>query len=144
MPDDSLLSDDDIESEMSAAYVHAVAAHAGYNCGPPPGLDRDSIDIQISCSGHRRPKVDAQLKATINLVGNETHFNYPIKIKNYDDLRIDTQTPRILIVLDLPKSKEEWLLISRERLIIQRSAYWVSLKGLPQTDKQIENNNPDP
>ena len=129
---DALLSDDDVESALSIAYVHAVAALAGYTCGEPPGPDRDSVDIQVSAGGHMRPKVDFQLKASIALTGDLDNFNYPLKMKNYNDLRVPTQTPRALIVLDLPRDPSEWLKISVDEMIIKRAAYWCSLAGLPE------------
>ncbi len=133
MSEDALLTDDDIESALSIAYVHAVAAHSGYTCGEPAGPDRDSIDIQIASGGTMRPKLDLQLKATIKLKRNKSTFTYPLKVKNYNDLRIETQTPRILVILDLPTDQTQWLNITPEELIIRRAAYWVSLAGQPDT-----------
>jgi hypothetical protein len=80
-----------------------------------------------------RPKIDFQLKATIRLARSSDTFHYPLKLKNYDDLRIDTQTPRLLVVLDLPREREQWLAVSVNELIIRRAAYWVSLRGAPES-----------
>lgn len=134
MTDDTLLSGDDIESALSVAYVHAIAAQAGYNCGDPPGPDRDSVDIQIAAGGAMRPKIDLQLKASICLADAGDSFSYPLKVKNYNDLRIETQTPRLLVILDLPRERENWLSVSVDELIIRRAAYWRSLQGLSATD----------
>lgn len=125
------------ESSLSIAYVHAVAAHAGYTCGEPPGPDRDSVDIQIAAGGSMRPKIDLQLKATTRLSGSGEDFSFPLKVKNYEDLRIETQTPRILVVLDLPAEREEWLSVTVEELVIRRAAYWLSLKGWPPTENSV-------
>jgi hypothetical protein len=130
---DALLSDDDVESALSIAYVQAIAAQAGYTCGEPPGPDRDSIDIQIAAGGAMRPKIDLQLKASIRLSGTDGAFSYPLKVKNYNDLRSETQTPRLLLVLDLPRERDEWLHVSVDELIIRRAAYWVSLRGQSET-----------
>lgn len=138
--DDTLLSETDVESALSVAYVHAIAAHAGYNCGEPSGLDRDSVDIQVSAGGHMRPKIDIQLKSTVCLKPVGTNFSYPLKVKNYDDLRVETQTPRILVVLDLPRERDTWLQTSIDQLVIQRCAYWVSLRGLPATSNSASVN----
>jgi hypothetical protein len=134
MNEDTLLHDDDVESALSIAYVHAIAAHAGYTCGEPPGPDRDSVDIQIAAGGAMRPKLDLQLKATTLLADAGDSFSYKLKIKNYNDLRIETQTPRLLVVLDLPRNREEWLRVTVEELIIRRAAYWISLRGRPNVD----------
>lgn len=130
---DSLLSVQDQEEAMSKVYALAVAAKAGYTTAISD-FDRDGVDIRVQAGGGMRPAVDFQLKATINL-GEPTNgkFRYPLAVKNYDLLRIDTQTPRALILLSLPEAHESWLDISVEELIIRRCAYWVSLNGFPET-----------
>jgi hypothetical protein len=133
MTDDGLLTEGDVESALSIAYVQAIAAEAGYTCGEPPGPDRDSVDLQVSAGGAMRPKLDLQLKATVRLTRHSDAISYPLKIKNYDDLRVETQTPRLLVVLDLPPERERWLSVSVEELVIRRAAYWTSLRGMPET-----------
>jgi Domain of unknown function (DUF4365) len=131
---DVLLSDQDSESSLSIAFVHAIAAHAGYICGEPPGPDRDSIDLQVSAGGPMRPKLDIQLKATKNLIEHEDAFSFPLKVKNYNDLIAETQTPRILVVMQLHPNTNEWLSRTDEELVLRKSAYWISLKGKTQTE----------
>ncbi len=48
--------------------------------------------------------------------------------KNYRDLSDDTQTPRLLVVLELPKDDARWMTVTREDLILRRRAYWLSLQ----------------
>jgi len=81
MAEKILLTDNDVESALSIAYVKAVAAHAGYTCGEPPGPDRDSVDLQIAASGLMRPKIDLQLKASIKLNEIDDNFHYHLKLK---------------------------------------------------------------
>jgi len=133
--DDGLLSEQDEQEAYSLAYASAVAAKARYTIAIPI-QDRDSIDIVFSAGGPRRPSIAAQLKATINLgsVNAEGNFSYSLKKKNYDDLIELCQTPRILIVLDMPVDPLDWMNISEDELIIKRKAYWVHLVGLPETD----------
>lgn len=132
---DALLADSDTKEAYSIAYVCAVAASAGYAVATRHH-DRDSIDITIEAGESMRPKIDIQIKATINLDGDGTTFRYALKQKNYDDLRIETQTPRILVVLHLPPEKEHWLTISDQELTLRNCAYWVCLTGLPGNDNQ--------
>ena len=77
-----------------------------------------------------RPALDLQLKATINL-GEPSggYFGFPLKRRNYDLLRIESQTPRLLVVLDLPKDEDRWMTITADELILRRRAYWLNLKG---------------
>ena len=133
MTTDAALQPSLVEEALSCAYVRAVAARAGYNVASY-GVDVDSVDLKIQAGGSMRPALDLQLKATVNL--NEPRNGYvtfPLPLKNYNDLRIDTQTPRLLVVLDLPKDDQRWLEVTGEELVLRRRAYWMSLKGAEET-----------
>jgi hypothetical protein len=131
---DALLTTPDQQAALSIAYVQAVAARAGYTCGEPPGPDRDSVDLQISAGGSMRPKLDLQCKASITLKAKGNSLAFPLKRKNYDDLRVVTQTPRLLVVLALPDDPEKWLAVSTTELMLRSAAYWLSLKGAAESD----------
>lgn len=120
--------------QFNKAYVHAIASAAGYTTAKPE-IDDDSIDIFIrSRAKHgprKAPQIDAQLKATadFNIVGNE--FKFDLSPKNYDDLRDDDViTPRILIVMLVPRDALEWVTCDDDGITLQKRAYWLSLKGL--------------
>ena len=53
---------------------------------------------------------------------------FRLGIKNYDDLRVATQTPRVLVVLDLPRDESHWMTVTPEQLVLRRCAYWLSLQ----------------
>lgn len=130
---DALLAGTDIEEALSTAYVHAVAATAGYVIAIK-NFDRDGVDLTIEAGGLARPKIDLQVKATINLPRIGDVFKFPLKRRNYDHLIIETQTPRILVVMHLPEKKEGWVNVGVESLIVRNCAYWVCLTGAPPTD----------
>lgn len=129
---DSLLSDTDIEEALSTAYVHAVAAAAGYAVSLK-NFDRDGVDMTIEAGGHRRPKIDLQVKATINLDIRDHVFRFALKRRNYDLLIPETQTPRLLVVLHLPLDKLYWADVGLDALVLKNCAYWTCLTGSPQT-----------
>jgi hypothetical protein len=133
MSRDQLLSGNDREEALSRAYVQAVAAGAGYVVASLD-FDRDGIDCEIKAGGAMRPSLGVQLKATINL-GEDSDgvYRYALKRRNYDKLRLPTQTPRVLVLLALPENEAEWLNISEEELVMRRCAYWVSLGGEPDS-----------
>jgi hypothetical protein len=92
--------------EFSKAYVHAVAAATGYKVFPSANPDNDSIDLSIGTRGDfgkiRSPRVDVQLKCWGGEL-NGNWFSFPLKIKNYEDLRhTNYMIPRILIVVIVP------------------------------------------
>jgi Domain of unknown function (DUF4365) len=130
---DALLKSTNLEEAISRAYVSAVVAGAGYISGKTE-FDMEGIDLSVHAAGPFRPRIDVQLKATINLgEAVDGVFRYPLKSRNYDLLREETTVPRILVILDLPKSEKEWLTVSPQELIMRRCAYWHSLTGSPET-----------
>lgn len=136
------LNPNDIESEISYAYLHAVASHAGAGCSSANrASDGNGIDAIITGwgpfpNGGYLEEIDIkiQLKATVGLpVENKGFLSYNLKgISRYNDLRSEVlATHRILIVLFLPPDSNDWLSISENELILKKCAYWVSLRGAP-------------
>jgi hypothetical protein len=120
------------------AYVHAVAAHAGYTCQVEI-VDDDSVDVVIGATGYvhhqtvlRSPRLGIQLKATSALRPGAKYLTFPLKLKNYQDLRMRNHIPRILLVLVLPEDPREWIEITEECMISRGCAYWISLLGKPE------------
>ena len=124
----------DEEELLSRAYAHTVAARAGYVTAFHE-LDRDGIDLRIQAGGGMRPAVELQLKATINLgvPGADGCFRFPLNSRNYNLLWIETQTPRLLVVLDLPKEREQWMTLTEDELVLRGRAYWLNLRGQAET-----------
>ncbi len=130
---DDLLTVQDQEEALSRVYAHAVAARAGYTTSEP-SFDRDGVDLSVQAGGAMRPAVDLQLKATKRLgSARDGFYRYPLRRRNYDLLITETQTPRLLVVLDLPEDEAQWMSLTEERLILRRCAYWVNLKGQPES-----------
>lgn len=125
---ETLLSEPDQKEALSKVYVRALAARAGYDTSKPE-FDRDSVDLRIQAGGDFRPALDLQLKATTQLHDNqENSLPFRLPIKNYRDLRGETQTPRILVILRLPKDRRLWMSVSDQELVLRRRAYWLSLQ----------------
>lgn len=135
------LSENDIEEQLSIAYVHAVCSHAKM-CWETKGRlpDNRGIDGEIHAwkpfgpnDGYlKQVDLHVQLKATKKKVTqSKTHFSYPLaSLGQYEQLReIEISTPRILVVLFLPPKCEDWLSHSPEQLLLKKCAYWVSLRG---------------
>jgi len=124
----TLLIEPDQKEALSRVYVNALAACAGYSTSVPEP-DRDSVDLRVQAGGPRRPAIDLQLKATTMFAEPRGDFmRFRLPIKNYRDLREVTQTPRLLVVLELPSDESRWMTVTREDLILRRRAYWLSLQ----------------
>src|SRR5438552_2690338 len=119
------LAPNDIESELSYAYLHAVAAKSAIACRVSSRLeDNAGIDALLTAwgpfpNGGYRQEVDlkVQLKATVSQPAEaDTHC-----VQRYDDLRMRTvSTPRLLVVLFLPANADQWIGISEDELIMRR------------------------
>jgi hypothetical protein len=140
------LSPNDIEAELSYAYLHAVASKAGVGCKLGSRLDDNAgIDAELTAwgpfpNGGFREEIDikVQLKATVKTPAdyNGKYWSYSLSgISRYNDLRSEAiSTPRILVVLFLPADNEDWLTLSDDALILRKHAYWVSLRGAKPSD----------
>lgn len=102
-----------MKEQFNIAYVCAMAAQAGLNHNHP-SVDDDSVDITLSGSAFpgkvRNPHIDLQLKCTSqNLISGQV-IKFPLKKKNYDDLRGDNLIhPRLLVVLLVSPDKDKWI-----------------------------------
>ncbi|BBL74441.1 DUF4365 domain-containing protein [Methylomagnum ishizawai] len=134
------LSANDIESELSYAYLHAVAAKAGVGCKVGSRHDDNAgIDAELTGwgpfpGGGYREEIDikVQLKATVQPPTDHGDFwSYSLKgINRYNDLRTEAvSTPRLLVVLFLPADPADWLALDDDALILRKCAYWASLRG---------------
>jgi hypothetical protein len=123
------------KEQFSNAYVRAVASVAGFTLAKPE-VDDDSIDLILAQRGGagtvRSPRMEMQLKCTGRDIINNGGLHFPLKLKNYDDLRVDdVLVPRILVVLCVPDDLSDWIEHTEQQMLIRHCAYWVSLRGLP-------------
>ena len=139
------MTENDIEAELSYAYLHAVAARARIICRDATRLeDNAGIDAMLTGNGPWEDggyldEVDlkVQLKATTAKPSDDgLGLGYELKgIKRYNELRSERYcTPRILVVLFLPQDQAEWLQHGPEGLILRKCAYWASLRGASESE----------
>ncbi len=126
------MEENDRKERFSLAYISAVAAHAGVLVVEEP-VDRDSIDGRLISIEGRRPEIAFQAKATAGNVLRANHLAFRLRVKNYNDLRIDAILPRLLIVVLLPANIEDWLAHSEDELRMRCCGYWLSLASQPST-----------
>lgn len=136
----------DIEAELSYAYLHAVASKAGFECATAGRLsDNHGIDAMIRVLARLDKDsiltdfdMDIQLKATTKqLPQSKSQYSYSLPIGQYDKLRADTaQNQKLLVVLLLPPNQDEWLSVSAKVMKLHKCAYWVSLRGACEIHNQ--------
>ncbi len=130
------------KEEFQYAYVCALAAHAGLNRGDFR-IDDDSIDITFQAKGGfggklRSPMIQIQLKCSSQdlIVGDVIKF--PLKIKNYDDLRgDDVVVPRYLAVLLVPDDVTHWIASHDNHIALFKSCHWLSLRDYGPTVNEV-------
>ena len=123
-----LLTVQDQQERLSFVYAQALATRAGFLTSVLEP-DRDSVDLRMQAGGLSRPALDLQLKATAALGKPQARLvPFRLSVKNYDDLRATTQTPRLLVVLELPTDASQWMTVTAEELVLRRRAYWLSLQ----------------
>lgn len=140
-------TDNEVEAELSYAYLHAIASRARVACRVS-GRHHDNAGVDATLTGWApfpggagldEVDLNVQLKATVKkpvLVSDAFSYSL-VGISRYDALRAETKaTPRILVVLFLPEDPATWLTQTEEALSLQRCAYWVSLRGAEPSTNQ--------
>ena len=125
------------EEQFSIAYVHAIASAAGFGV-TVPSVDEDSVDLQIFGRIHdgliHRPRIEVQMKCTADEIRREHEVVYALKTKNYNELKAtNVLVPRLLVVVLVPESEDDWLRHSEEELAMRRCGYWISQLGRADT-----------
>lgn len=136
-----MLDKNHLMEELCKAYMHAVCSMAGCTISKPDpdyGIDChleeiNKIDDQFLPTGIC---LDIQAKSTTNFEIKDNLIVYNLKNRNYNLLIKNTTTKRILVLLLLPKEKDEWLNNDINSLIIKKCAFWCQLNGK-------EKENPD-
>ncbi|QFS52810.1 DUF4365 domain-containing protein [Nostoc sphaeroides] len=125
------------KEQFSITYIRAIAAVAGYSLYRPE-VDNDSVDLGIVSRGGTgkilSPRLELQLKCTARDILDENYIKYPLNLKNYNDLKINALVPRILVVVLVPEKITDWIKQTEDELCIRHCAYWVSLRGMPDTE----------
>ena len=114
------------KEQFSITYIRAIAAVAGYSLYRPE-IDNDSVDLGILSRGGTgkifSPRLELQLKCTARDVLEKNSIKYPLIIKNYHDL----------VIVLVPEKVTDWIKQTEEELCLRYCAYWISLRGMPDT-----------
>lgn len=116
---------------FGVVYLRALATVAGFGVALPES-DFDSIDLKLDSKQGKRRGLDFQVKCTAQLVEEGTDFGFDLSLKNYEDLRIQTLRPRLLLVVHVPEDVETWIWQNERRMQLRRCGYWQSLRNQPE------------
>ena len=125
------------KEQFSIAYIKTIAAKLGLNPSVDP-VDNDSVDLNLTGSNFsdgilRNPVIHIQLKCTSQKLINKDVIKFPLKMKNYNDLRGENvSAPRYLMVLVVPDDLNEWMSFGPNSLTLFNNCYWHSLRFEPE------------
>lgn len=126
---------------LQVGYLHAVAAAAGCSLSQP--FPDNGIDWHVSHSapGHTvddEVTIKVQLKATYQIRPDPPGRFFSFTLDN-DHLRKLARTPvsvhKILVVMLVPRSQDQWLRAYHDCLELRHCCYWVNLIGHPITGR---------
>lgn len=127
---------------LQIGYLHAVAAAAGCSLAQP--FPDNGIDWHIS---HGAPShavddevtIKAQLKCTYQQAPHPPGPTFGFTLDNPHLVKL-ARSPvavhKILIVMLVPRTQEEWLRASHDRLELRHCCYWTNLAGHPVTGRR--------
>ncbi|OIK00642.1 DUF4365 domain-containing protein [Streptomyces colonosanans] len=145
---------------LQVGYLHAVAAAAGCSLSQP--FPDNGIDWHIShtAPGHTvddEVTIKVQLKCTYQVPPNpptrllppstEGSAPPPRQMGRFFSFTLDNEhlaklarTPvsvhKILVVMLVPRSQDDWLRASHDRLDLRHCCYWANLAGHPITGRR--------
>ncbi|MFI6286394.1 DUF4365 domain-containing protein [Streptomyces sp. NPDC051018] len=130
---------------LQVGYLHAVAAAAGCSLSQP--FPDNGIDWHISHSSAAHAVDDevtikVQLKCTYQIpprTGGPGFPRFSFTLDN-DHLVKLARTPvsvhKILVVMLVPRNRDDWLRAGHDRLDLRHCCYWTNLAGHPVTGRR--------
>ncbi|MER7396660.1 DUF4365 domain-containing protein [Streptomyces sp. NPDC000151] len=127
---------------LQVGYLHAVAAAAGCSLAQP--FPDNGIDWHVShgSSGHTiddEVTIKVQLKCTYQVPPRPPGPSFGFTLDN-DHLVKLARTPvavhKILVVMLVPRTQEDWLRASHDRLELRHCCYWINLAGQQATGRR--------
>ena len=120
---------------LQVGYLHAVAAAAGCSLSQP--FPDNGIDWHVSHSapGHTvddEVTIKVQLKCTYQVAARPSGPSFAFTLDN-DQLTKLARNPvsvhKILVVMLVPRSQDDWLRAGHDRLDLRHCCYWINLAG---------------
>jgi hypothetical protein len=127
---------------LQVGYLHAVAAAAGCSLAQP--FPDNGIDWHISHASGRHAVDDevtikVQLKCTYQVAPHPAGATFAFTLENEHLVKLarsPVSVHKILVVMLVPRTQEEWLRASHDRLELRHCCYWMNLAGHHVTGKR--------
>ncbi|MEV5239374.1 DUF4365 domain-containing protein [Streptomyces cinnamoneus] len=130
---------------LQIGYLHAVAAAAGCSLAQP--FPDNGIDWHVSHSapGHtddNEVTIKVQLKSTYQLpprtpLRAAPTFGFTLDNDHLAKLaRTPVSVHKILVVMIVPRARDDWLRAGHDHLALRHCCYWTNLAGHPVTGRR--------
>lgn len=130
---------------LQVGYLHAVAAAAGCSLSQPfpdngidwhvshgaPGHtvdDEVTIKVQLKCTYQLPPRTAGDASSAFSFTLDNEHL---VKLA-----RTPVAVHKILVVMLVPRDREDWLRADHDRLDLRHCCYWINLAGHPVTGRR--------
>jgi hypothetical protein len=125
------------EETLCIAHIYALAGVAGVNYAVKKAYDYgvDGQFTSVVARGNRLIDtgfpLDFQAKATVDWNLEDDKIVYDLEAKTYNDIaqRTEAESTMILILLCLPKSRDDWHATSCNETIMRHCCYWYAIVG---------------
>jgi len=134
------------EESLCLAHIFALAGIAGVNYSADKfdyGIDGHFYEVVTR--GSRRVNsgfpLDFQAKATVNWELVDGHVVYALEVKTYNDIvsRTPAETTLILILLCLPKNRNDWHEATVHSTVLRHCCYyWLSSNEPPTQNEKTK------
>jgi hypothetical protein len=125
--------------QLQLGHVGAVAAAAGcvlWEASLDDGIDLMATHKSESHTfpGDKTARVEIQLKATAAFAGKTPkQVSVEMRRDRWDYFRTQDTIKKIVVIMSLPESPEDWVLADHDSFEIFHCAYWVNLASLPDS-----------
>ena len=127
---------------LQVGYLHAVAAAAGCSLSQP--FPDNGVDWHVS---HGAPEhvvddevtIKVQLKATYQVPPRPPGPSFGFTLDNEHLVKLartPVAVPKILVVMLVPRERDQWLAAGHDRLDLRHCCYWTNLAGHPVTGRR--------
>lgn len=121
---------------LQIGYLHSVVAAAGCTLGAPfpdRGIDWtvNHESSQHSVDPEATIKISLKSTSTVGPNPSGAHFSFRLENEHLRKLEASPVTvPRILVVMLVPPSWDDWIAVGSNNLTVAHCSYWVNLEGM--------------
>ncbi|MGW1075350.1 DUF4365 domain-containing protein [Streptomyces sp. NPDC002537] len=138
---------------LQVGYLHAVAAAAGCSLAQPfpdygidwhvshsaPGHtvdDEVTIKVQLKCTYQLGPRAAARTDPRATRPPGPPTFAFTLDNDHLAKLaRTPVSVHKILVVMIVPRARDDWLHAGHDSLALRHCCYWTNLAGHPVTGR---------